>query len=126
MEREVTYLGRFLSQLEKPFFGKPILPFLLHFWRQLGAGAILLECRLSFQHALERHLRELLPEEKKVSLIKTDHGSRYMHVLQLLVQLAHLDGRIFPYPVPLNDVTAIDNKEAYSRSGSISKKKRSK
>jgi hypothetical protein len=63
MEREATYLGRLLSQLEKPLLGKLILPFFPHFWRQLGA--VPLECRLSFQHALERHLRELLPEEKK-------------------------------------------------------------
>ena len=32
MEREPTYLGRLLSQLEEPFLGELLLPFLLYFW----------------------------------------------------------------------------------------------
>jgi hypothetical protein len=62
MGTEATYLGRLLFQLEEPLFGELVLPFLLHFWRQLRA--VLLECRLGSQHALERHLRELLPKNQ--------------------------------------------------------------
>jgi len=59
--RDVTYLCRLLSQLEEPFFGVLVFPFLPQFWRQLGAEH--LECPLSIQHTLERHLREVLPEK---------------------------------------------------------------